>query len=130
MLDRIALRAASNALQRDGTKCQVAQLSFGQAGAPVSGRAAVIPPGLLMSTSTINQAFPAATASRPASKSNGLRHAPLGVGGIQPPAGRGILMQRNVNVPTLTVAQANALGVPISAGRTQLRQHQSIRCAR
>jgi hypothetical protein len=26
--------------------------------------------------------------------------------------GRGIIMQRNVNVPTLTVAQANALGVP------------------
>ena len=33
--DRIPLRATSNALQRDGSKYQVAQLSFGQPGAPV-----------------------------------------------------------------------------------------------
>jgi hypothetical protein len=33
--DRIPLRATSNALQRDGSKYQVAVLSNGQAGAPV-----------------------------------------------------------------------------------------------
>jgi outer membrane receptor for ferrienterochelin and colicin len=32
--DQIPLRATSNALQRDGTRYQVAQLSFGQASAP------------------------------------------------------------------------------------------------
>ena len=40
--DRIPLRATSNALQRDGVNYKVAVLSFGQAGAPASRRAAVV----------------------------------------------------------------------------------------
>src|SRR5207253_5781029 len=53
--DRIPLRATSNALQRDGTKYQVAQLSFGQSAAP--SFPAVLPSfpsGVLISITNIN----------------------------------------------------------------------------
>ena len=53
--DRIPLRATSNALQRDGTKYQVAVLSFGQPGAPVwPAVLPAFPAGVLASVTTIN----------------------------------------------------------------------------
>jgi hypothetical protein len=111
--DRIPLRATSNALQRDGTRYQVAQLSFGQAAAPVFPEVLpAFPTGLLISTATINPTI-ASGQSRQASieveRALGARiAATVGYSYLR---GTGIIMQRNINVPTLTVAQANALGV-------------------
>jgi hypothetical protein len=111
--DRVPLRATSNALQRDGTKYRVAQLSFGQAGAPIFPAVLqAFPADLLITTTTIN---PAVAAGR--SEQAGLEveralgprvSATVGYSYLR---GHGIIMQRNVNVPTLTVAQATALGV-------------------
>lgn len=53
--ERIPLRAASNALQRDGTKYKVASFSFGQPDAPVfPSVAASYPQGFLPSITTID----------------------------------------------------------------------------
>jgi carboxypeptidase family protein len=111
--DRIPLRATSNALQRDGTKYQVAQLSFGQANAPrFPDVLPSFPAGLLISTTTINPAIPSGfsrQAAAEAERAFGPRiAATIGYSFVR---GSGIIMQRNINVPTLTVAQANALGV-------------------
>jgi hypothetical protein len=111
--DRIPLRATSNAIQRDGTKYQTAVLSFGQAGAPAwPGVLPAFPAGVLVSISTIN----------PDVQNQHNQQAALQVeralgtwlsaqAGYSYVRGHGILMSRNVNVPTLTAAQATALGV-------------------
>jgi hypothetical protein len=111
--DRIPLRATSNAIQRDGTKYQTAVLSFGQAGAPAwPAVLPAFPSGVLVSISTIN----------PDVQNQYNRQAALQVeravgtwlsaqAGYSYVRGHGILMSRNVNVPTLTAAQAAALGV-------------------
>ena len=112
--DRIPLRATSNALQRDGTKYQTAQLSFGQVGSPAFPSVLPsFPPGLLITTTTINPGIAAGRsqqASVEVDRAIGQRlAATIGYSYVR---GRGIIMSRNVNVPTLTVAQAAALGVP------------------
>jgi hypothetical protein len=111
--DRIPLRATSNAIQRDGTRYQTAVLSFGQAGAPSWPNVLpAFPSGVLVSISTIN----------PNVQNQYNRQAALQVeraigpvlaaqAGYAYVRGHGILMSRNVNVPTLTAAQAAALGV-------------------
>ena len=112
--DRIPLRATSNALQRDGSKYQIAQLSFGQGGAPVFPAVLpAFPAGVLISVTTIDPDIQDGY-SRQASLE--VEHA-LGrifsaTAGYTYLRGRGIIVQRNVNVPTLTAAQAAALGVP------------------
>jgi hypothetical protein len=112
--DRIPLRATSNALQRDGTKYQVAQLSFGQIGSPVFPVVLPsFPSGLLITTTTINPAIEdghSEQASVAVERAIGQRLSLTA--GYSYLRGHGIIMQRNVNVPTLTVAQAAALGVP------------------
>jgi hypothetical protein len=112
--DRIPLRATSNALQRDGTKYQVAQLAFGQSGAPVFPAVMPsFPPGVLITISTINPEAAdghSEQASVELERAIGQRlSATVGYSYLR---GHGILMSRNVNVPTLTVAQAALLGVP------------------
>lgn len=112
--DRIPLRATSNALQRDGSKYKTAVLAFGQAGAPVFP--AVLrsfPSGLFVSVSTINAGIRSGY-SRQASAQveQAIGNALSASAGYSYLRGRAIIMQRNVNVPTLTVAQAAALGVP------------------
>jgi hypothetical protein len=53
--DRLPLRATSNALQRDGTKYQVAVLAFGQTSAPAfPSILPAFPAGLLISTTQID----------------------------------------------------------------------------
>jgi hypothetical protein len=111
--DRIPLRATSNALQRDGTKYQVAQLSFGQAGAPVwPAVLPSFPSGVLVSITNIN---PGIQDGR--SEQAGVEIERALSGGVSATVGyshlRGheIVMSHNVNVPTLTAAQANALGI-------------------
>ena len=112
--DRIPLRATSNALQRDGTKYQTAQLSFGQIGTPAFPTVLPsFPPGLLITTTTINPAIEdghSEQASVEVDRAIGQRlAATVGYSYVR---GHGIIMSRNVNVPTLTVAQAAALGIP------------------
>jgi hypothetical protein len=110
--DRIPLRAVSNALQRDGLKYRVALLQFGQSGAPMfpavlSG----FPAGILTNVTTIRPDIQSGVArqagvqierqvSRAISASAGYLHL----------TGRQIIMSRNVNVPTLTAAQAEIAG--------------------
>jgi hypothetical protein len=99
--DRIPLRATSNALQRDGTKYQVAVLSFGQAGAPVfPNTLASFPTGLLKSITLIDPRIESSYSEQgsfqierelPAQSSVSL--------GLIHLRGVHILLSRNVNVP-------------------------------
>jgi hypothetical protein len=112
--DRIPLRATSNALQRDGTRYRVAVVPFGAAGAPVFPSAmATFPEGLLASVTTIDpdiQASRTFQSSFQVERALGAR-ASLAVGYLRG-RGRGLILSRNVNVPTLTAAQAAARGIP------------------
>ena len=106
--DRVPLRATSNALQRDGTKYRVAQISFGQTGAPAFPAVlGSFPAGVLISTTTIN---PDIQNGRSTQASVEVERAISGrisaSAGYHRLRGRNIIMQRNVNVPTLTAAEA------------------------
>lgn len=120
--DRIPLRATSNALQRDGVKYKVAVLSFGQAGAPQFPQTrATFPDGVLTSITTIDphiaQGY-AQQASIEIQRQLG-NSASLSVG-YQHLRGERIILSRNVNVPTLTAADAARLGIP-NLGRPNRR---------
>lgn len=112
--DRIPLRATSNALQRDGSKYQTALLAFGQLGAPAfPGVLPTFPPGLLISISTINPEIEDAHSEQASVQlERALGRAASATIGYSYLRGHGIIMQRNVNVPTLTASQAAALGAP------------------
>mgnify|MGYP000093010297 CR=1 FL=1 len=111
--DRIPLRATSNALQRDGTKYKVAQFSFGQTGAPVFPNvAAAFPTGFLPAITTIDTDIDAAytqQASLQIERELTARTS-LSVGYLHT-RGLHLILSRNVNVPTLTAAEATARGV-------------------
>jgi hypothetical protein len=113
--DRIPLRATSNALQRDGSKYLVAQLAPTDAGAPVF-------PNVLASLPSNLPTRPNITRVDPDIKNSYSEQANLQVerelpGGASVSVGylhlRGLhlILSRNVNVPTLTAAQARTLGV-------------------
>ncbi len=112
--DRIPLRATSNALQRDGTKYSVAVLPFGVPGAPVfPGVLPAFPEGLLASVTTIDPDIQDARAlqtsvqvERQIGADTAIAAAYLGN------RTTGIIMSRNVNVPTLSAAEATVRGVP------------------
>ena len=112
--DRIPLRAVSNALQRDGSKYRVAVLSFGQAGAPVFPNVLPsFPAGMVTAITTIDADIENAESwqgsvqvERELPRSVSITAAYQGLRGSK------IIMSRNVNVPTLTAAQAAALGIP------------------
>ena len=111
--DRIPLRATSNAIQRDGTVYQTAVLSFGQGGAPAwPAVLPALPAGVLVSISNINpdvqNQFNRQAALQIERAIGSSLSAQAGYSYVR---GRGILMSHNVNVPTLTAAQATALGV-------------------
>lgn len=112
--DRIPLRAVSNALQRDGVKYKVAILSFGQVGAPVFP--AVLPSfpaGIVTAITTIDpdiQNGRTEQASVQVERAIGRTFA-LTVG-YSHLRGHDIIMQRNVNVPTLAASEATARGIP------------------
>ena len=112
--DRIPLRATSNALQRDGRKYQVAQLAFGEAATPVFP--AVLPsfpPGVLISTTTINPRLQDGRSGQAGVEIERAVARRFTVSaGYSHLRGRGIIMSRNINVPTLTSAEAAARGVP------------------
>ncbi|HEX8163103.1 MAG TPA: hypothetical protein VF538_14635, partial [Pyrinomonadaceae bacterium] len=113
--DRIPLRATSNALQRDGSKYLVAQLAPTDSGAPAF-------PNVLASLPANLPTRPNITRVDPNIKSSYSEQANLQIerelpGGASLSVGylhlRGLhlILSRNVNVPTLTAAQARAQGV-------------------
>jgi hypothetical protein len=112
--DRIPLRATSNALQRDGINYKVAVLSFGQAGFtafPVVMPS--FPSNLLTAITTMDteiQNGRSEQAGLQVERAVG-RHLSATVG-YSYLRGHQIIMSRNINVPTLTAAQAAALGIP------------------
>src|SRR4051812_34865636 len=112
--DRIPLRATSNAIQRDGTNYQTAVLSFGQAGAPAwPAVLPVFPAGVLVSITNINPNVPNQYNEQAAVQVERAIGSTLSAqAGYSYVRGRGILMSRNVNVPTRTAAQAALLGIP------------------
>ncbi len=111
--DRIPLRATSNAIQRDGTIYQTAVLSFGQAGAPVwPAVLPAFPAGVLVSISNINPNVQNQYNEQAGVQIERAIGSSLAAQfGYTYMRGHGILMSHNVNVPTLTAAQAAAMGV-------------------
>jgi hypothetical protein len=111
--DRIPLRATSNAIQRDGTTYQTAVLSFGQAGAPVwPAVLPAFPAGVLVSISNINPNVPNQYNPQAGVQVERAIGSWLSAqAGYSYVRGHGILLSHNVNVPTLTAAQAALLGV-------------------
>lgn len=112
--DRIPLRATSNALQRDGINFKVAVLTFGQAGAPAFPAVlGSFPPGVLTAITTIEPTIQNGRTHQAGIQLDralgGVASATVGYSYLR---GHHIIMSRNNNVPTLTAAQAAALGVP------------------
>lgn len=112
--DRIPLRTTSNALQRDGSKYRTAVLSFGQAGAPAfPSQLAAFPAAQLISITVIDPHIQPSNShqasfqiERELAKSTTLSV------GYQWTRGMHLILSRNLNVPTLSAAQAALLGVP------------------
>lgn len=112
--DRIPLRATSNALQRDGSKYQVALLSFGQNGAPVFPNVLPgFPSGQYIGITTID---PHIQDSSSQQASFQIEHAfsastSLAIG-FQHLRSEHMILSRNANVPTLPASEAAARGIP------------------
>jgi hypothetical protein len=111
--DRIPLRATSNALQRDGTKYKIASFSFGQAGAPVFPNVATaFPTGFLPSITTIDPTIDTAYTQQASLQIERELNFNTSVSiGYLHTRGLHLILSRNVNVPTLTAAQAAQLGI-------------------
>ncbi|HLL72892.1 MAG TPA: carboxypeptidase regulatory-like domain-containing protein [Pyrinomonadaceae bacterium] len=111
--DRLPLRATSNALQRDGLKYKVAVLAFGQSGAPAFPQTLdAFPSGLLTAITTIDPEIEnsySRQASLQLERELPLAGASLSVGYLHLRA-RHLVLSRNVNVPTLTAAEAASRG--------------------
>lgn len=112
--DRVPLRATSNALQRDGSKYRVALLSYGQAGAPVfPQQLSAFPSGQYINISTIDFNIQNSYSHQATFQLERQFTSRLNVtAGYQWLRSLHLLLSRNINVPTLTAAQANQLGVP------------------
>jgi hypothetical protein len=130
--DRIPLRATSNALQRDGINYKVAVLSFGQTGAPVFPNILPsFPAGVVTAITSIDPQIQAGYSQQASLQlERGLGRFASATAGYSYLRGRAIIMQRNINVPTLTAAQAAAVGVA-NLGRPNpsfgnISQYQSI----
>lgn len=111
--DRVPLRATSNAIQRDGTRYQTAVLSFGQAGAPAWPNVLpAFPSGVLVSISRINPQVQSQYSQQGGVQLERALWSRMSAQvGYSYARGHSILMSRNVNVPTLTAAEAAARGV-------------------
>jgi hypothetical protein len=108
--DRIPLRATSNALQRDGSKFLVVQLSPGQSGAPVFPNVLAVQPATLPTKPNITRIDPNIETSYSRQANMQIErelpgNAVLSVGYLHLRAYH-VILSRNVNVPT----------VPASAG--------------
>lgn len=120
--DRIPLRATSNALQRDGSRYKVALLSFGQEGAPAFPfQATAFPPNQYINITTIDFNIKNSYAQQASLQIEHQFGSSLTVSaGYQWLRGLHMILSRNVNVPTLSAAQAAALGIP-NLGRPDSR---------
>jgi hypothetical protein len=108
--DRIPLRATSNALQRDGSKYLVVQLSPGQPGAPVFPNVLAVQPSTLPTKPNITRIDPNIESSYSQQANLQIErelpgNAVVSVGYLHL-RGLHVILSRNVNVPT----------VPASAG--------------
>lgn len=120
--DRIPLRATSNALQRDGSKYRVALLSYGQAGAPqFPFQAAAFPSGQFLNITTIDRGIENSYAHQAGLQVERHIGQALSISaGYQWLRALHLILSRNVNVPTLTAAEAAARGIP-NLGRPDSR---------
>ena len=112
--DRVPLRATSNALQRDGTRYKVAVLPFGVPGAPrFPAVRPAFPAGVLASVTTIDPAIENAHARQASVQVERALGPETSVAVAWLHArGRGLIVSRNVNAPTLSAAEAAARGIP------------------
>jgi hypothetical protein len=112
--DRIPLRATSNALQRDGIDYRIAVISSAEPGAPVFPHTlSSFPSTLLTAISTIDPQIQNGRSAQFALQlERGVARTATITAGYSYLRGRHIIMQRNVNAPTLTPAQAAAAGIP------------------
>jgi len=112
--DRVPLRATSNALQRDGVNYKVAVVSFGEAAAPVFPDVlAAFPTTVLTSITTIDpHVQDGRTEQYSVQVERALGPFAAATVGYSRLRGHEIIVSRNLNVPTLTAAQAAGLGVP------------------
>jgi len=111
--DRIPLRTTSNALQRDGKNYKVAAFAFGQEGAPkFPDVAAAFPTSFLPTITTIDPQISNAYSIQTSLQiERELTSATsISVGYIRT-RGLHLVLARNVNVPTLTAAEAARQGV-------------------
>lgn len=117
--ERIPLRATSNALQRDGSKYNVAVISFGQT---INGQSIAptfpnvlnqFPKGLLASVTTIDPHIKNAYSEQLNAQIERelTKNATLSVGYLHT-RGLHLILSRNVNVPTLSATDAARLGIP------------------
>jgi hypothetical protein len=114
--DRIPLRATSNALQRDGSKYVVIQLAPTDAGAPLFPDVLRELPSHLPNRPNITRIDPQIENSYSMQASLQVEHelpggASLSVGYMRLRALH-LILSRNVNAPTLTLAQSRQLGIP------------------
>lgn len=113
--DRIPLRATSNALQRDGSKYIVVQLSPTQAGAPVFPNVLAAQPSNLLTKPNITRIDPLIKNSYSEQANLQIEHelsndASVSIGYLHL-RGLHLLLSRNVNVPTLSAQQAQQQGI-------------------
>ena len=112
--DRIPLRATSNALQRNGERYRTAVLTFGEPGAPVFPNVlTAFPSQILSAITTIDPGIRNGRSEQTGIEVERALGERMSVAaGYSHVRGHQIIMSRNVNVPTLTAAQASALGIP------------------
>ena len=114
--DRLPLRATSNALQRDGSKYVVVQLSPTQTGAPVFPDVLAARPSGLQTRPNVTRIDPRIENSYSEQLNlqleRGLPNDTSASIGYLHLRGLHLILSRNVNVPTLTPQQSQALNVP------------------
>jgi len=106
--DRIPLRATSNALQRDGSKYLVVQLSPGQPGAPVFPNVLAVQPSTLPTKPNITRIDPNIESSYSQQANLQIErelpgNAVVAIGYLHL-RGLHVILSRNVNVPTVPAA--------------------------
>ncbi len=111
--DRVPLRATSNAFQRDGTKYRTAVLPFGDTAAPAfPGVLPAFPSGLHASITTIDpkirNSYSIQTALQVERQIGSATSLSVGYQHLR---GTHILMSRNINVPSVSAADAARLGI-------------------
>jgi hypothetical protein len=111
--DRTPLRATSNALQRDGLRYRVAVLSFGQEGAPIFPSVLpAFPAGVVTAITTMDPELQNGRSEQFGLQAEQVVGRTASVSAAYAyHRGHNLIMSRNVNVPTLTAAQAAAQGI-------------------